>query len=251
MTATPRAVLLVAAPLLALCAGDAVAQSTLVPAEPSAFERVHLRQTVDSCMFDESRVEVSQRDGVIVVVQPPLQCFAPGPPEVVDIQLGAFAPGDYQAEIRLADDQPAIERIAFTVHPLAQIAVFPPPPHPLADYSGIWWNADESGWGLSLHQGAAHTLFGALYLFDANQQPQWYTLQGGQWLSSTRWQGEILKTVGPWWTNAGWDPEAVKHTVSGSATLDFSMTPERTDRATLSYTIDGHTVSETIGRARF
>ena len=50
--------------------------------------------------------------------------------------------------------RPAVETLRFKVRERAEIAVFPPPTRPLTDYSGLWWNPQESGWGLSLHQTA-------------------------------------------------------------------------------------------------
>ena len=70
--------------------GVALAQSRIEPPDPIEFERVSLRQTVDSCMFDETRVRVSFDGRTIVVVEPQNACLLPGPPEVVDVQLGAF-----------------------------------------------------------------------------------------------------------------------------------------------------------------
>lgn len=238
-------------PVLSLCATSAWSQTRIVPSDPVQFERVSLRQTVDSCMFAEDSVHVSQDRGTIIVVQPPLQCFAPGPPEVVDIQLGAYPPGDYRVEVYHSLQQPPIERVAFTVSGIVRPAIFPPPPFPLADYRGIWWNASESGWGLSLHQGRFNDLFGAIYVFGQDTQPEWYTLHSGQWVTSTRWAGNVGKTSGPPWSVPNFNPGAVQHSVVGTATLDFSMTPGHEDRVTLIYTVNGVTVTKTISRYRF
>lgn len=234
----------------ALLPGIVLAQARVVPAEPTQFERVHLRQTVDSCVFAEDNVVVSHDGERIVVIQHPNACFAPGPPEVVDIQLGAFPPGDYQVEVRLGAHQEPIQRIAFTVHSIPRLAIVPTPPFPLADYSGIWWNPAESGWGLSLHQSATETLVGALYLFGDDQESRWFTLQNGRWESSTRWRGQVFRSRGAGWS-ASWDPAAVRHDPVGSVTLDFGMVPGREDRAELNYSIDGRSVVKTISRLRF
>ena len=238
--------------LCLLFAAVATARSLIVPAEPAPFERVHLRQTVDSCVFAEDNVSVSyQREhDRIIVIQPPNACFAPGPPEVVDIQLGAFPPGEYRVEILLGADREPIEQIDFTVHSLVRPAIHPPPPLPLADYSGIWWTPAESGWGLSLHQGRSNTLAGALYVFGPEQEARWYTLQGGRWETSTRWSGEVFRSRGPDWS-ATWNGALVSHESVGTATLDFGMVPGREDQAELSYRIDGMLVVKTIVRLRF
>jgi hypothetical protein len=243
--------LLLCASALALPAFAALAQSRIVPADPSQFERVSLRQTVDDCQFSPANVRVSYERATIVVEQNPRNCFAPGNPEVVDIQLGAFPPGEYDVEVYHWRDLPPVERLRFRVDGLVEPAVFPPFPRPLADYSGIWMKADESGWGLSLHQGRLHTLFGAIYVFGDDQEPEWYTLQSGQWLSSTKWQGEVGHASGTPWSAASFLAASVQHRVVGEATLDFGMRPGREDVATLTYTIDGTTVSKQIARVRF
>jgi hypothetical protein len=235
---------------LALSAPLALAQARVVPTDPVQYERVSLRQTVDSCTFAEDRVLVRSEAGRIVVVQPQNACLVPGPPEVVDIQLGAFPPGEYEVEILPAEGQPAVERVTFRVSGLAQPAVVPAPPYPLADYSGIWWTPGEGGWGLSLHQGRMYTLFGSIYVFDAQQQPMWFTVTSGQWLSSTRWEGALFHSEGPEWSVQRYDSSNVQHRVAGSIALDFSMTPGNEDKATLTYTLDGVTVTKTISRIR-
>lgn len=242
-----------AALALLACASQAAAQASIVPTDPVQFERISLRQTVDSCAFNEDNVQVSyeRERGVIKVVQTPLQCLLPGPPEVVDIQLGAFPRGDYRVEIHLAHDQPAIERLDFSVQGLVQPAVFPPPPAPLANYSGIWWTPAESGWGLSLHQSRVHALFGALYVFGVDGRSRWYTLGSGQWRSSTLWQGEVFESVGPFWAGASWNPASVQHTSVGTVEFDFSMLPGQVDSARISYRIGTTTVTKRIARIRY
>jgi len=221
-----------------------------VPADPVEFEHVHLRQTVDSCMFEESRVRVALEGRTIIVVQPPNQCLLPGPPEVVDVQLGAFPAGEYRVEVRLGENQPPVERIDFTVSGIVTIAIFPPPPRPIANYTGLWWTASESGWGLSLHQGRLFDLFGSLYVYGSGGAPEWYTLQSGRWESSTRWAGEVLRSSGPPWVSSTFNASLVSHADVGNVVLDFTMVPGREDRATFSLTIGGTSITKTITRIR-
>lgn len=228
----------------------AVAAPQIVPADPVQFERLHLRVTVDSCSFDEHSVRIEWRDRTLVLHHQPLLCFVPGPPEVVDIQLGALPAGDYAVELRAQGADEPSERLTFQVSPLATAAIFPPLPFPIADYSGLWGAAGEPGWGLSLHQGARHLLFGALFVFDADRLPHWYTLQGGSWETSTRWRGQIVESDGSPWNAANYDAGSVHYVVIGSATLDFGMAPGQEGVARLSYRVDGHTVTRSISRFR-
>jgi hypothetical protein len=240
------------ASLLGLAAGASVAwaQATIVPADPVEFERISLRQTVDSCTFDPDAVDVSQERGTIVVVQHLRNCLVPGPPAVVDLQLGAFPRGEYRVEIRLGHDQPAVERIDFGVQGLVRPAVFPPPPAPLANYTGIWWTPAESGWGLSLHHGRMHSVFGALYVFGPDGTPRWYTLGSGQWESSTLWRGRMFASQGSYWGAPVWNAASVAHTDVGSVSFDFSLRPGEPDTARMDYSIGGVAVTKTISRIR-
>ena len=236
---------------LVIAAAPMAQAADIVPADPVQFEHVSVRQVVDDCAFDPERVRVAMQGNLIRVDQPPRQCFAPGQPAVVDIQLGAFPVGEYRVEIFSAAEGPADARIDFTVTGLVQAAVVPAPPVPLENYSGIWWKAAESGWGLSLHQGRLNMLVGSVYVFDDAQQPEWYTLGAGQWVSSTRWVGQMIRSNGPAWSAPTYDRGLVKHDPVGTATLDFGMVPGTEDTAQFSYTLDGVTVSKTIARIRF
>ena len=221
------------------------------PTDPVEFERVALRRTVDSCVFDETRVRVFREAETIVVLEGQNACLVPGPTEVVDIQLGAFPVGTYHVEVRTEERGAPIHRVEFEVTPVVYAAVFPPPPHPIANHTGVWWSSGEAGWGLSLHQGITHALFGALFVFDAAGDPAWYTLQSGQWTSSTRWAGEVLRTSGPPWASSSiFDASLVGHADVGAVVLDFTMTPGHEDSATLSVTLDGATVVKTISKLR-
>lgn len=243
----------------ALLAPTAAAESRIVPAQPSAFERVNLRMTVDSCAFNPSAVRVTMfasagsSSNQIIVATPANQCLQPGPPAIVDIQLGAFPSGAYAVSVHNNpnDFSPPYERATFTVTERPEIAVFPPPIRPITDYTGMWWNANESGWGLSLNQGPSNALFGAWFVYGSNSQPEWFTLQGGQWTSSTRWQGLVYRTTGPFFAGPDFDPRLVLIQAAGTATLDFSQTPGDEDRARFTYTVGGVTATKTISRMAF
>ena len=245
----PSVTIRLAAAVFACLSFAAFAAPQIVPSEPVALERLHLRLTVDDCVFDKATVIVELRERTLRVHHRSRQCLIPGAPEVVDILLGALPAGDYEAE--LIDDVSGAtgERLPFRVSPIARTLEFPPTPFPIADHSGLWGTPAEPGWGLSLHQGAYSTLFGALLVFDRVNQPQWYTLQAGGWVTATRWSGSLVRSEGSPWSSAVYTPDATHYLVVGSASLDFRMAPGQEDTATLNYTIDGQTVTKTIVRA--
>lgn len=242
------------APVLALAALPAFAASQISPAEPYEFDLVNVRMTVDSCAFVPETVSVTAAGGVFRLTHRPNQCLLPGEPRIVDIRLGSLAIGDWRVEIH-ADGDPAgtpSERIDFSVRGRPTIAVFPPPPRPLTDYSGHWYRPAESGWGLSFHQSPAGVVFAAWYVYDADGTPAWYVIQDGQWTSSTRWAGTVYRTSGPpFFPGPGFDAAAVTRVVVGEAAFDFTQRPGETGMATFSYQVNGQEGTKRITRLLF
>ena len=201
---------------LALPAGA----STIVPPQPTAQQAVELRLLVDSCSFNPATVQVAASGSTLRLTQRLNNCLAPGAVRLYDVRLGNFPAGDYRVEVYntpAATGTPA-ESLAFTVTDRVEIAVVPPPVHPLTNYSGFWWNPDQPGWGLALTQTAgSDALFGAMYVYGADGIPMWSTIEGGTWTTPTSWSGISPTMRGP-----------LGHvTVSSSApiTLDFGAIP--------------------------
>ena len=238
--------------LLLFALPAAASASRIVPAEAYAFDPVNLRMTVDDCMFVPGTVRVTAAGNVLKVTQQQNLCLLPGTPEVVDIRLGSLAPGDYRVEVfgTQSTDGPPLETLAFQVRTRPEVAVFPPPPRPLTDYTGIWWNPQESGWGLSLHQSSTNVVFGAWFIYNAAGQPEWYTLQGGQWTNATTWTGTIYRTTGPSF-GVFFDPRLVQIQAAGTATLEFRQAPGAEGIARFSYTVNNVAVTKPIQRMVF
>lgn len=245
----------IAATAFALVATSALPAmaARIVPADPVAFQPVYLRMTVDSCAFVPGTVRVTAAGTTLKVTQQLNNCLVAGTPEVVDVRLGTLAEGDYRVELYASPstDAAPIETLFFRVHGRVEIAVFPPPPRPLTDYSGLWWNSSEGGWGLSLHQSPMDVLFGSWYVYGANGQPEWFTIQAGQWTSATRWAGTIYRNTGPFFAGPGYDPRLVLIQSSGTAVLEFKQLPGQEDHATFTYTINNATTTKAITRYAF
>jgi hypothetical protein len=212
------------------------------PPNPAEFERIAVRQTVDSCAFNDDSVRVRLDGRTFLVTQRSNQCLVPGPPEVVDIQLGAVPAGSYRVEVREEGASQPLGQLDFTVTSPVTIAIDPPPPRPLANYTGLWWNGVDAGWGLSLQQGATNALFGSLLVLDAAGTPRWYSIQAGTWQTSTRWSGRVFRSSGAGGT--------VTHADVGPAVFEFAATPGREGVGVLSVTIDGTTTTRNIVRLR-
>ena len=120
-------------------------------------------------------------------------------------------------------------------------ATTPPP----VDYTDLWWNPNESGWGISLTQ-QSNIIFAAWYTYDNFGKPIWYVAPNCQMFnpgscSSTLYQvtgGEALYT--PW--NGTDSVLAV-----GNVTFVFSNAAT----ATMNYDINGVASSRAITRQVF
>ncbi len=245
-----RIALKCAAASFALAAACPALASEIIPSQPTAFQDVNLRMTVDSCAFNAGSVDVSALGDAIRVTQQLNNCLVVGTPRVVDVRLGALPAGNWRVEV-YTTPQPSgtpAERLAFTVTTPAVIAIFPAPPRPLTGYGGMWWNDQESGWGLSLHQGPTYSLLGTLFVYDGNGQPQWYSIQPGGWTHETRWQGTVYRTSGPYFGVAVYNPLQVQVLAVGSATLDFEQVAGSLGRATFTYTVNGVSTTKVITR---
>jgi hypothetical protein len=110
----------------------------------------------------------------------------------------------------------------------------------------MWWNAAESGWGISVVQHSNNVLFAAWYMYDAHGEPLWIVMPGGTWAAQDRYTGTLYQTVGPT-SFSTFDPSRVVATSVGTATFEFTAN----DRAILSYTVNGSTGQKQITRQPF
>lgn len=113
-----------------------------------------------------------------------------------------------------------------------------------SDYTDIWWNASESGWGLTLAQ-HGNNIFGVLYTYDTNNQPLWVVMPGVSVKGLSRYSGSLFTTTGPAFGSA-FDPSRVRSTEVGSATLSFGPTSNE-----FTYLINGAASLKSIVRQPF
>lgn len=116
---------------------------------------------------------------------------------------------------------------------------------PLYDVTDLWWNAAESGWGLSLTQHGTE-VFGAWFAYDDAGRPRWIVMPGGTWTDESTLTGDLYATSGP--DGLGpFDPRQVERTRIGRATLSF----QDRDHAVLGYIVEGASGAKAITRQPF
>ena len=118
---------------------------------------------------------------------------------------------------------------------------------PSHDYSDLWWNASEPGWGLNLIQHASHAVFGVMYTYDENRKPLWLVMPGGSWTTASSYSGNLYRVTGPAFSAATFNPASVYVRPVGTATLDFSGR----DSGTFTFSVDGRQVAKQITRQPF
>jgi hypothetical protein len=112
------------------------------------------------------------------------------------------------------------------------------------DYTDLWFNPAESGWGVNLIQ-QGNTLFATLFVYGPDQTARWYVASGLVGSSTTTFTGPLFRTTGPYfgapWTGGG------PATNVGSMSFVFN-TPTT---GTLTYVVDGVNVQKSIQRQTF
>ena len=233
-----------AVPAKADIAGWAVSVSpqTAQPLQP-VYARITNTQT---CFIDPQTLSRRQEGSTIKITPRSIPNCVPtggnGGGDVVHVSLGSFPAGTFTLAV-VSTDNVQLTSAQFTVNDNSASKTGP---FPLVDYSDHWWNAQESGWGMSVVQHSSDRLFAVWFVYSNANQPIWYTLQSGQWTSPTAYTGPVYRTTGPYF-GTSFDPRQVSATQAGTATISFD-TPTT---GSFSYSIDGVTGTKAISRLPF
>ena len=85
---------------------------------------------------------------------------------------------------------------------------------PAADFTDLWWNPSESGWGVSIAQHAgSNQVFAVWYTYDPREldasgryKPLWIVMPGGTWTSPTTLTGTAFVANGVPFNQSGSNP---------------------------------------------
>ena len=115
------------------------------------------------------------------------------------------------------------------------------------DYTGLWYNAGESGWGMNVIQ-QEQILFITLFIYGANSQPTWFVASGASFTSASggdrTYTGPLYATTGTPFSTNPFNPGAT--TVAPVGTITFVGKADGT--ATVSYTANSSTVNKAVVR---
>jgi hypothetical protein len=248
---------LAALALAGVCAPPAISQ-TLGPGEfriqpeaPKARDGIRVRAAPGAgCDTPRSRETTlsmaNNRVTITIPVTPASGCFATPPaPVQVDVSVGQLPPGQYELEVmRLVDGvASSLGARSFTVSPRT-------PLDPLVDYTDLWWDPNESGWGLNIIQHPSNVIFATWFTYDDDGTPAWFVVSYGQWsaglgFAPNVYYATIYRTSGP--TGGSFNPQAVTRTPVGNAKFDFGGV----DTMTATLTINGRTTEKRLQRQSF
>lgn len=116
------------------------------------------------------------------------------------------------------------------------------------DYTDLWWNASESGWGIALAQDSG-MIFAAWFTYDNTGKAIWYVASNctlASAASETSCTGNLYQVSGGSSITSLWRQNVTVNPV-GTLTINFS----NANNAVLSYSINGVAASRTITRQPF
>ncbi len=116
---------------------------------------------------------------------------------------------------------------------------------PLINYTDLWWNPDESGWGVAITQEYA-TIFAAWYSYDSAGNAIWYVASNCPVVGNAC-TGDLYQVTGGVPLTTPWNGDNKLVANVGSVTFTFADA----SNGTMSYTLGGIRSSRSISRQPF
>jgi hypothetical protein len=167
--------------------------------------------------------------------------FATGRTSIDSVGTMRFAPGEGNAAklsygVGTIAQTKSVERFRFSpaLHECARSADPQKAALDRMNFTSLWWNPGESGWGLALsHQRDA--TFGILFVYDAQDRPAWYVMSSAAEKTRGTFGGKLYR--------------AARSRIEevGSMSLNFSTGND----GVLKYRLDGADVERDITRQTF
>jgi len=107
-----------------------------------------------------------------------------------------------------------------------------------ADYTDIWFNPSQSGYGFNMVESddgtGAPFMFVTFFIYGQNGQPNWYVAQV-TWNKVDSFTGSVYATTGTFF-GSPWNPSNL--TVNAVGTASFKPNPANNYQGTFSYTVN-------------
>lgn len=128
--------------------------------------------------------------------------------------------------------------------PMSQAQTFTIDTSAASPLTGLWWNANESGWGSTITQQSS-IMFFTMFAYDALGNPVWYTVSCT--IAVTSCSGDMLKFRGGSTPTSTWNGNGLGYAKVGTMALNFTSN----DSGSMSYTLDGLSATRQITREIF
>ena len=221
--------------------------TALLPLNPTSADNIKLSMTDRTCggfspyKANPYRVSMSQSNITVTLGEKggsgiiPLCPFAPRE----ELDLGRLPAGNYTLTVinpalGTAPEAFVIANFPFTVTDARATKVAP---YVRLDYSGHWWDPNDSGWGLFIWHDARDNVLAAWFTYTPDGKPIWYVFQptfntsAATATTPLRQTSRLPGSVTP-------PPGPTASTVVGSASLDFTNFGTA-DEGKLTYTFTG------------
>lgn len=109
------------------------------------------------------------------------------------------------------------------------------------DYTDLWWNPAEPGWGVNFVQ-AENFIFATFFVYDAANKPTWYTGQMSRDANGI-WKGPLYQSTGSYF---GAPYNATLRDIDQVGSVTFITSSEST--GSLAYNVDAVTVAKAVER---
>ena len=117
---------------------------------------------------------------------------------------------------------------------------------PRPNYTDLWWNASESGWGVNLiHQG--DVIFATWFTYDTDHGGLWLVMDAARQQSDGSFTGTIFRTTGVPLAQINGQPAQSGAQAVGTGTLRFVTAQQ----ATFSYAVNGASQQKAMTRFTF
>jgi hypothetical protein len=114
---------------------------------------------------------------------------------------------------------------------------------PAENFTGMWWNPSEPGWGASLMQGATGGVFATFYVYDADGSSMWVAMPDPKWQSSRVLEGALYLTHSQP-VEAAYDAAKFSMVTAGTGRIEFAA--DGTGKLTL--VMSGRTIVKPIAK---
>ena len=228
----------------------------LLPANPTSADNLKLsmgRSCSDFYRYKGNAYQVSMSQNSITVTRGEVPASAnPVCPISArdEIDLGRLPAGNYTLTIVNNPNSPPLtpsysgdtfSNVPFTITDARLLKVAP---FVRLDYSGHWWDPNDSGWGLFIWHDARDNVLAAWFTYGADGKPIWYVFQPTWQTFAATTTTPMRQTSRPPGTTIP-PPNPTTYTSVGTASLDFTVLGNAAlasalgDAGTFTYTFTG------------